>query len=116
MSPRKEQVEEQHRKLIAASNALRQVDGAAIAAEAEQVAAETASRLSTTIADYSATRLASAILGEVIETYQQLHQEPMLARVFAIFAAITGARFEKIATDFAEELTVLVAVRPVGND
>jgi uncharacterized protein YhaN len=114
-------VEALHARLIDARARLGKVDGAGAAADAEQRAAGAAARLSHLVADYASARLASAILVEVIETYQQRHQGPLLARASELFATITGGRFAKVATDFDEAMTILVAVRPnsrretVGN-
>lgn len=108
-------VEEKHAKLIAAESALNQVEGDAKAAEAEQRAAEAVARLSNLIADYASARLSSAIISEVIETYQQRYQGPLLARASELFATITHGRFGKIATDFAEDMTILVGVRANGK-
>ena len=109
------QVEALHARLIEAQAGLDRVDGAAAAAAAEQRAADAAARLSHRVADYASARLASAILAEVIETYQQRHQGPLLARASELFATITGGRFAKVATDFDEAMTILVAVRPNGQ-
>ncbi len=109
------QVESLHEKLLESQTALGKIDGEAIAGEAEQRAAEAAAQLSTLVANYSSARLASAILAEVIETYQQRHQGPLLARASELFATITGGRFAKVATDFDEDMTILVGVRPNGR-
>lgn len=104
-----------HQKQLETQAALDLVDGEAIAAEAEQRAADAAARLSNLVADYSSARLASAILSEAIETYQQRYQGPLLARASELFATITCGRFEKVATDFDEDMTILVGVRPNGK-
>ena len=109
------QVETLHGTQIETLAALGEVDGEAVAADAEQCAADAAARLSTLVADYSSARLASAILSEAIETYQQRFQGPLLARASELFATITGGRFAKVATDFAEDMTILVGVRPNGR-
>jgi uncharacterized protein YhaN len=109
------EVEALHARLIQAQSDLRQVDGSAAAAAAEQQAADTAASLSHLVAQYSSARLASAILADVIETYQQRHQGPLLARASDFFATITGGRFIKVATDFDEERTILVGVRGNGR-
>ncbi|MBZ0095667.1 MAG: hypothetical protein K8H75_09920, partial [Sulfuricella sp.] len=109
------QVEALHGKQIETQAALGQVDGEAVAAEAEQRAADAAARLSNLVADYSSARLASAVLLEAIETYQQRYQGPLLARASELFATITDGRFAKVATDFDEDMTILVGVRPNGK-
>ncbi len=109
------EVEALHARLIQAQSNLRQVDASAAAAVAEQQAADTAASLSHLVAQYSSARLASAILADVIETYQQRHQGPLLARASDFFATITGDRFIKVATDFDEERTILVGVRGNGR-
>jgi uncharacterized protein YhaN len=109
------QVETLHEKLLETQTALGKINGDAIAGEAEQRAADAAAQLSTLVANYSSARLASAILAEVIETYQQRHQGPLLARASELFATITGGRFAKVATDFDEDMTILVGIRPSGR-
>lgn len=108
-------IEALHARLIHARGELGRVDGEAVAAAAEQKAAEAAAALSHLVARYASTRLASAILAEVIETYQQRHQGPLLARASQLFAAITGGRFTKVATDFDDDKTILVGVRSNGR-
>ena len=108
-------VEARHADLIKAQAGLDQVDGGAVAAEAEQRAAGAAARLASLAADYATARLASAILAEVIDAYQQRNQGPLLARASEIFAAITGGRFARVAADFDESMAILVAVRPSGQ-
>ena len=108
------QVETLHGKLIEKQAALSKVDGEAIAAAAEQRAADATARLSNHVANYTSARLASAILAEVVESYQQRYQGPLLARASELFAGITGGRFIKVATDFDEDMTILVGVRPNG--
>jgi uncharacterized protein YhaN len=109
------QVETLHVRLIEAESRLELVDGEAASAAADQKAAEAAARLSNLVADYASAQLASAILSEVVEAYQQRNQGPLLARASELFAAITGGRFARVAADFDEDLTVLVAVRPDGK-
>ncbi|RJP53439.1 MAG: hypothetical protein C4583_04640 [Anaerolineaceae bacterium] len=109
------QVEERHGKLIEAEAALGKVDGDAVAADAEQRAADAVARLSNLIAEYASARLSSSIISEVIETYQQRYQGPLLARASELFATITGGRFAKVATDFDEDMTILVGVRANGK-
>jgi len=109
------QVEERHGKLIEAEAALGKVDGDAVAADAAQRAADAAARLSNLIAEYASARLSSYIISEVIETYQQRYQGPLLARASELFATITGGRFAKVATDFDEDMTILVGVRANGK-
>lgn len=109
------QVETLHKKLIDAQVALEKVDGTAKASAAEQKAADASARLSTQIAEYAAATVASAVLSDVIEIYQQRHQGPLLARASELFAAITGGKFAKVAADFDEDKTVLVGVRNNGK-
>ena len=109
------QVQDLHVKLLTAKAALDKIDGTAQASAAEQRAAEAAARLSTLIGDYASARLASAILSDVIESYQERHQEPMLARASELFGAITGGKFTRVAADFEEEKRVLVVVRDDGR-
>ncbi|MHB1512365.1 ATP-binding protein [Acidiferrobacter sp.] len=109
------QVQDLHATWLTAKAVLDKVDGTAHASAAEQRAAEAAARLSTSIGDYASARLASAILSDVIETYQERHQEPMLARASELFAAITDGKFTRVAADFEEEKRVLVGVRDDGR-
>ncbi len=109
------QVQVLHTGQITAQAALDRIDGTAQAGAAEQEAAEAAARLSTLIADYAAARLASAVLSDVIEAYQERHQGPLLARASTLFAAITDGKFAGVATDFDEDKTILVGVRDSGR-
>lgn len=109
------QVQVLHAGQITAQAALDRIDGTAQAGAAEQGAAEAAARLSTLIADYAAARLASAVLSDVIEAYQERHQGPLLARASTLFAAITDGKFAGVATDFDEDKTILVGVRDSGR-
>lgn len=104
-----------HTKSIEALASLANVDGSAVSAQGEQQAAEVAARLATQMSDYAAARLASVIIGEVVEAYQQRNQGPLLARASELYAAISGGRFTRVAADFDEDKTVLVAVRPDGR-
>lgn len=90
-------------------------DGDAVAADAEQRAADAAARLSNLITEYASARLSSTIISEDIETYQQRFQGPLLARASELFANITGGRFAKVATDFDEDMTIFVGVRANGK-
>ena len=109
------QVQDKHAEQITAQAALDRIDGTAQASAAEQRAAAASARLSNLISDYAAARLASAILSDVIEAYQQRHQGPLLARASALFAAITDGKFSGVATDFDEDKTILVGVRDSGR-
>lgn len=109
------EVEALHRKLMEIQAGLDKIDGEALAGEAEQKAAAAAAQLSHRVSGYASARLASAVLAHVIETYQQRHQAPLLARASQLFAAITGGRFAKVATDFEDAMTILVGVRPNGR-
>jgi uncharacterized protein YhaN len=109
------QVEDRYGKLLEAEAALGKVDGDAVAADAEQSAADAAARLSNLITEYASARLSSSIISEVIETYQHRYQGPLLARASKLFAKITGGRFAKVATDFDEDMTILVGVRANGK-
>lgn len=103
-------VEVLHESFLDAQGKLDKVDGASKASIAEQEAAEAAAQMATRIADFTAVTVASTILLDVIETYQQRHQGPLLARASELFSSITGGRFAKVITDFDEERTVLVGV------
>lgn len=108
-------VQTQHATLIAAQTDLDRVDGSGLAGVAEQQASEAAARLGTLLADYASTRLATTILSKVIETYQERHQGPVLARASTLFAQITGGKFTGVSTDMEEDKTVLVALRANGR-
>ncbi len=108
-------LESLHGKLMEARTAFDGIDGTARAAEAEQLRMQSVARLSQKVVDYTAARLASGILAQVIETYQQQHQGPLLSRASELFQTLTGGRFDKVATDFDDELAILVGVRPDGR-
>jgi uncharacterized protein YhaN len=109
------QVEELHAKSIEAQGALDKIDDTAKASAAEQEAAGAAARMSGHLAEFAAVTVASAVLGDIIETYQQRHQGPLLSRASELFAAITGGQFAKVVTDFDEDRTVLLGVTHDGK-
>ena len=98
-----------------AHTALAQADGSVEAAEAEQRATATKAQIFDLIGDYASAQIASALLSEVIEEYQQRYKGPLLACASERFATITHGRFVKVAADYHEGHAVLVGVRPNGS-
>lgn len=54
------------------------MDGSATAADAQQRTAQHAARIGELAADYAATRIAAAVLAQVIESYQKRNQAPLM--------------------------------------
>jgi hypothetical protein len=107
------QVETLHRQQIEALAALGTVDGEALAADAEQQATDAAARLSTLVADYAARPRPSSPRRST--TYQQRYQGPLLARGVGTVRTDYWRALCAVATDFSDEMTILVGVRPNGK-
>ncbi len=105
------QVQAGHESYIAARQAFERMDGSTLAAEAQQRNAQLAARIAELGADYAASRIASAVLAQVIETYQKRNQGPLIERASARFAVITCDRYKGVVIDYDEERQVLKAVR-----
>lgn len=109
------EVQKRHEEYLAARQAFDAMDGASTAADAQQRTAQHAARMAELGADYAASRIASAILAQVIETYQKRNQGPLIAQASRHFGAITTGRFAGVVIDYEEERQILKAVRADGE-
>ena len=108
-------VQKRHEEYLAARQVFDAMDGSATAADAQQKTAQHAARIAELSADYAASRIASAVLAQVIDTYQKRNQGPLIAQASRRFAAITAGRFSGVVIDYEEERQILKAVRADGE-
>lgn len=73
--------------------------------------AQHAARISELGADYAASRIASAVLAQVIDTYQKRNQGPLIDKASKRFAAITADRYTGVVVDYDEDKQILKATR-----
>ncbi|MDP3124450.1 MAG: hypothetical protein Q8M84_02345, partial [Thiobacillus sp.] len=57
----------------------------------------------------------SAVLAQVIDTYQKRNQGPLVERASQRFAILTGGRYSGVVIDYDEQLQILKAVRADGE-
>ena len=96
---------------LQARQAVDNADGSDLAALKAQDAAEAMAQLTEEAYEYAALRVASQLMGRVIESYRREHQGPVVARASELFAAITGGRFRRLIADSDEDREILLAVR-----
>jgi uncharacterized protein YhaN len=109
------EVQKFHENYIATRQTFEKMDGSAAAADAQQKTAQHASRIAELGADYAASRVASAVLAQVIDIYQKRNQGPLIKQASERFAAITGGRYSSVVIDYDEEKQILKAVRSNGE-
>jgi uncharacterized protein YhaN len=91
------------------------MDGSATAADAQQKIAQQAARIAELSSDYASSRIASAVLAQVIDAYQKRNQGPLIEWASKRFAVITGGRYTGVVIDYDEERQILKAVRADGE-
>jgi uncharacterized protein YhaN len=109
------QVQQRHEDYLAARRAFEKMDGSAVAADAQQKMAQHASHIAERGADYAVSRIASAVLSQVIDAYQKRNQGPLIEWASQRFSVITNGRYTGIVIDFDEERQILKAVRADGQ-
>lgn len=109
------QVQQRHEDYLAARRAFDKMDGSAVAADAQQKMAQHASHIAERGADYAVSRIASAVLSQVIDAYQKRNQGPLIEWASQRFSVITSGRYTGIVIDFDEERQILKAVRTDGK-
>jgi len=109
------EVQKLHEEYLASKQAFEKMDGSAAAAEAQQKAAQHATRIVALGADYAASRIASAVLAQVIDTYQKRNQGPLIEQASKRFNTITSGRYTGVVIDYDEEKQILKAVRTDGD-
>jgi len=108
-------VQQRHAVYLTARQAFDKMDGSAAAADAQQQSAQHAARLGELGADYAASRIASAVLAQVIDTYQKRNQGPLIDKAAKHFAAITADRYSGVVVDYDEDKQILKATRADGE-
>ena len=108
-------VQKLHEEYLAARHAFETMDGSAVAADAQQKLAQHSARIAELGADYAASRIASAVLSQVIDTYQKRNQGPLIELASKRYAAITAGRYLGVVIDYDEERQILKAVRSDGE-
>lgn len=108
-------VQQRHAAFLAARQVFEKMDGSATAADAQQKTAQHAARIAELGADYAASRIASAVLAQVIDTYQKRNQGPLIDKASKRFAAITAGRYTGVVVDYDEDRQILKAVRSDGE-
>ncbi len=108
-------VQECHEAFLAARQSFEKMDGSAAAADAQQKIAQQAARIAELSSNYAASRIASAVLSQVIDAYQKRNQGPLIEWASKRFAVITGGRYTRVVIDYDEERQILKAVRADGE-
>lgn len=108
-------VQKQHEDYLAARQIFEKMDGSALAADAHQKLAQHSARIAELGADYAASRIASAVLAQVIDTYQKRNQGPLIEQASKRYATITDGRYPGVVIDYDEDKQILKAVRSDGE-
>lgn len=108
-------VQERHEAFLAARQVFEKMDGSATAADAQQKIAQQAARITELSSDYASSRIASAVLAQVIDAYQKRNQGPLIEWASKRFSVITGSRYTGVMIDYDEERQILKAVRADGE-
>lgn len=109
------QVQKLHEDYLTTRQIFETMDGSSAAADAQQKLAQHSARITELSADYAASRIASAILAQVIDTYQKRNQGPLIELASQRFGAITSGRYTGIVIDYDEDKQILKAVRADGE-
>ena len=94
---------------------LAKIDGAALAVTARETMEHHAAAIQHDSLKYVRIRLAHALLGKAIRTYQERSQGPLVDRASAWFALITENRYMRLVADHDEDAWILLAVRSDGK-
>ena len=108
-------VQQRHAAYLTARQTFEKMDGSAVAADAQQMTAQNAARIAELGADYAASRIASAVLAQVIDTYQKRNQGPLIEQASKRFATITAGRYTGVVVDYDEDRQILKAGRADGE-
>lgn len=109
------QVQDRHEAYLSARQEFEKMDGSATAADAQQKIAQQAARIAELSSDYASSRIASAVLAQVIDAYQKRNQGPLIEWASKRFSVITSGRYTSIVIDYDEERQILKAVRADGK-
>lgn len=108
-------LEEAQEALLGARRQFETIDGAGVAADAQQEALSLAARAVKEARTYARLKLASTLLTRVIQAYREQHQGPMLRRASAVFSRITLGSFSGLVVDYEDDQQVLLGMRPSGE-
>jgi len=108
-------VQNLHEDYLTARQTFDAMDGSSGAADAQQTLAQHSALITELSADYAASRIASAILAQVIDTYQKRNQGPLIDLASKRYAAITAGRYSGVVIDYDEDRQILKAVRADGE-
>lgn len=109
------QVQRLHEDYLTTRQVFEAMDGSSAAADAQQMLAQHSARIAELSADFAASKIASAILAQVIDTYQKRNQGPLIEIASKRYAAITAGRYSGVAIDYDEDRQILKAVRSDGE-
>jgi uncharacterized protein YhaN len=103
-------------RLGRAETELRAMERGQDAAEAAQRMQDAAAEAQEIAARYVRLRLGQVLLRAGIDRFRREQQAPLLAEAGRLFSALTGGRYERLATDETEDgKMVVVALRPDGT-
>jgi uncharacterized protein YhaN len=94
---------------------LDKIDGAALAVTARETMEHHAAAIQRDAGEYVRTRIAHALLGTAIRTYQDRSQGPLVARASAWFSFITENRYTRLVVDYEGDDRVMLAERVDGR-
>ncbi len=95
---------------------LKQMDGSAAAALAQEEAISLAAQVRSAAEQYRRLKLSSAVLARAIERYRERHQWPVVQLASKLFGSLTLGSFEGLRADYGDDgQAVLVGVRPGGR-
>ena len=109
------QMQKLHEDYLTARQVFEAMDGSSKAADAQQMLAQHSARISEPSSDYAASRIASVILAQVIDTYQKRNQGPLIDMASKRYAAITAGRYSGVVIDYDEDRQILKSVRVDGE-
>lgn len=98
-----------------AKGELEKIDGAALAVTARETMEHHAAAIQRDAGEYVRTRIAYALLGTAIRTYQDRSQGPLVTRATAWFAFITENRYTRLVVDYDGDDRVMLAERADGR-
>lgn len=108
-------VQKLHEDYLTSRQVFDAMDDSSAAADTQQILAQHSARISELSADYTTSRIASAILAQVIDTYQKRNQGPLIDLASRRYAAITAGRYSGVVVDYDEDQQILKAVRADGE-
>lgn len=107
-------VEVARNALARAEAALQEIDGSADAAEHYEEMEHYLASARREAGNYMRLRLAHALLGTAIKTYQDKSQGPVMKAASKWFERLTGGRYAKLVVDYDEDDQVMLAERADG--